>query len=88
MDTWTVALTPDVEAELDDVPADLHDTALALLDSLREDRFPPDHVKLVGHNDLYRLRLDGWRIVYRVNLRRRQVKIRRIRPRGVVYRGL
>ena len=88
MDTWTVGLPPDVDAELDELPEDLHDAALALLDALREDLFPPDHVKLVGHNDLDRVPLDGWRVVYRVNLRRRLVKIRRIRPRGVVYRGL
>ena len=59
MDTWTVALPPEVDAELDELPEDLHDAALALLDSLRDDPFPPDHVKLVGDNDLLPPAL-GW----------------------------
>ena len=89
MDThWTVELRRSADAELDTLPGNLLEAALEMIASFQDDPFPPDHVKLEGYNDLYRVRLDGWRIVYRVNPRRRIVRIERIRARGEVYKGL
>lgn len=84
MDThWTVELRRSANAELDTLPRNLLEAALEAIASLQDDPFPPDHVKLERYNDLYRLRLDGWRIIYRVNARRRIVRVERIRARGV-----
>ena len=89
MDThWAVELRRSADAELDALSRNLQEAALEAIPSLQEDPFPPDHVKMEGYNDLYRLRLDGWRIVYRVNTRRRIVRVERIRARGVAYKGL
>jgi len=70
------------------LPRNLLAAALEAIASFQDDSFPPDHVKLEGHNDLYRVRLDGWRIVYRVDPRRRIVRVERIRARGAAYKGL
>ena len=88
MGTWIVDLPRNVEAQLRELPEKLLPAALAFVESLAEDPFPPDALKLAGYNDLYRIHLDGWRILYRVNRRQRRVRIERIRPRGVAYLGL
>jgi mRNA-degrading endonuclease RelE of RelBE toxin-antitoxin system len=85
---WTVELRRSADAELDALPRNLLEAALEMIASFQDDPFPPDHVKLERCNDLYRVRLDGWRIVYRVNPRRRIVHIERIRARGEAYKGL
>ena len=75
MDTpWTVELRRSADAELDALPRNLLETALEMIASFQDDPFPPDHVKLEGHNDLHRVRLDVWRIVYQVNQRRKIVR--------------
>ena len=84
---WTVEFLPSAERELDTLPRLLRGAALDLILSFEDDPFPPDHLKLEGDNDLYRVRVDGWRIVYRVNPRRRRVRVERIRQRAVAYKG-
>lgn len=90
MDThpWTVEVLSRAEVEIKDLPGRLRREALELLQGFEENPFPPDSVPLVGHAGLYRVRLEGYRILYRVSVKRRQVLVIRVRPRSVAYRGL
>ncbi len=55
---------------------------------LEEDPRPHDAVELRGHRDYYRVRFEGYRVVYRVSDSRRRVAVLRIRRRDQAYRGL
>ena len=85
---WNVQLLPDAAKELGEVPRNLQKAAVEQIASFEEDPFPPDSLKLRGWNDLYRIRLDGWRIVYQVNARRKSVLVLRVPSRARVYVGL
>ena len=70
---WTVIILPDAEYDLRSLPRNIHDAATGLILSLAEDPFPPGYRQLEGWPELYRVRIDGWRLIYAVsseNLRR------------------
>ncbi|MBM3788272.1 MAG: type II toxin-antitoxin system RelE/ParE family toxin [Acidobacteria bacterium] len=61
----------------------------ALIELLLEEPIPDGAVRMRRYNNVYRLRLGtaNYRLVYRVDRRRRMIEIFRIRPRGTVCRG-
>jgi mRNA-degrading endonuclease RelE of RelBE toxin-antitoxin system len=81
-----IEILPRASGELKTLPDKLQREAIAAIDSLADDPHPTDSVKLRGRNDHYRLRLDGYRIVYRV--RPGKILITRVARRGIVYQGL
>jgi mRNA interferase RelE/StbE len=81
-----VEILPSARSELKSLPSKLLTEAIAAIEALADDPFPPDAVKLRGHNDYYRLRIASYRIVYRV--RPRRILITRVASRANVYRGL
>lgn len=63
-------------------PESLRQVILAALLALRDDPMPPESElqrELAGR---FRLKIDGWRILYKVNETDRIVTILAIRPRG------
>ena len=85
---WTVRLTRSAEREFTELPEKLLLEADEIIESLADDPRPPDSILMTGFMNLHRIRLEGYRIVYRVNEKRQTVLIDRIRPRPVAYRGL
>ena len=85
---WKVSVAEEADAEISELEPEFREAILAVVESFSEAPFPPDAIHLKGTNDLYRIRLDGYRIVYRVNRRRRTVRVERVRRRSVAYRGL
>lgn len=87
---WRVSLVRDAKAELDALTGRRREEALDVLTDLSEDPFPPGAVPLRRNNWLWRLRFDSerWRMIYRVDERKRTVAVVRIRPRGTAYKGL
>jgi mRNA interferase RelE/StbE len=53
--------------------------------ALADDPRPPGCLKLVGHKDLWRVRMGDWRIVYRIEDGRLVVLVVTVAPRGGVY---
>lgn len=49
---------------------------------------PPGHKKLTGHENLYRIRVGEWRIIYAIENDRLIVLVLEISPRGGAYRNL
>jgi mRNA interferase RelE/StbE len=58
------------------------------LDTLGENPRPHGYSKLKGHDDLYRVRVGEWRIVYAIEDDRLVVLVIEIGPRGSVYQGM
>ncbi len=56
------------------------------IESLSHDPRPPGSQKLRGERDLWRIRVGDYRVVYRVDDRKRVVDVVRIRHRRDVYR--
>lgn len=67
-------------------PEDLLEIIERLRD-LREDPYPGDAAELRGHPGYFRLRVGGYRIIYRVSQSRDLVYIGKIGPRKTIYRG-
>lgn len=49
---------------------------------------PPGRKKLMGHEELYRIRIGSWRVVYQVDDATQTVTVLRVGRRGDVYRHL
>ena len=58
------------------------------IDALAEDPRPPGCVKLTGQENLWRVRVGDWRIIYEVHDDRRVVIILIVAHRRESYRGL
>lgn len=85
---WEVVLTRQAERALRRLPRPLLQRLDHALAALAENPAPPDCKKLVGHPDLYRVRVGDWRIVYTLQAQHLVVLVIRIAPRGEVYRHL
>jgi mRNA interferase RelE/StbE len=85
---YTVAYAPKAARELsriDKVPA----TRIAdAVDKLGVNPFPPGHRKLVGYDDLWRIRVGNYRVVYTVDHGELTVLALRVAHRSTVYRDL
>jgi mRNA interferase RelE/StbE len=71
---------------LDHMPSDVRHRVVLKFESLEDDPRPPDAVKLVGVEGLYRVRVGDWRIVYAIRDCELVVVVIRIGHRREVYR--
>jgi mRNA interferase RelE/StbE len=85
---WRVRLTNQARRQLHKLPDRVQDDVLEILDQMSEDPFPPGSIQLRGWNDRHRIRVNGYRMVYRVNRMRRTVLVTRVLHRPVAYEGL
>ena len=83
---YTVRMEARVRKTLDRLPADLYGRMMRKLESLQENPRPVGVEKLAGPEDLYRVRVGDWRIVYAVRDRELVVIVIRIGHRREVYR--
>ena len=85
---WEVKLLSAALADLRNLPAKLRGLAWDIVTDLRFDPYPPGAEQLRHFEDYWRIRLDGYRIIYRISEQRKAVVVERIAPRGIVYEGL
>lgn len=76
------------EKTLRRLPRDLLRRIAQAISELAEDPRPSGCVKLIGHGNMYRIRVGDWRISYAVEEERLVILILRIAPRGSAYRNL
>ena len=86
MDSYRIKFKPTVEKDFTHLPQSVIVKALARIETLPDNPFPPDTKKLKGSQRLYRIRLGDYRIVYEVDAKIRQIMIHYIRHRKDVYR--
>ena len=85
---WQVILLRDPKKILAKVPGDLCRRLLTALHELEVDPRPAGCKKLRGHEDLYRLHVGDWRVIYAVKDAALIVLVVEVAPRGGAYKSL
>lgn len=70
------------------LPAELQRRLKSKIDSLADEPWPRDSVKIQGTKDVYRLRVGDYRVVYQVFQEAETILIARVAHRRDVYRNL
>lgn len=83
---WEVLLSRQAEKVMRRLPLDLLQRIDRAILALAEEPRPPGCKKLVGYDNLYRLRVGDWRISYAVEDEQLIVLILEVAPRGGAYR--
>jgi mRNA interferase RelE/StbE len=88
MASYRVILKPAVGKDLRPLPKSVIARVLKQIETLKDEPFPLQSVKLEGGEQLYRLRVGDYRIVYGVDKAAKQVTVHYVRHRREVYRKL
>ena len=85
---WTVILDRQPAKIIGRLPRDLPRRIDDVLTKLATDPRPAGGIKLRGYENLYRVRVGDWRIIYAIEADRLIILIIEIAPRGDAYRNL
>jgi len=88
MASYKVILKPSVEKDLRSLPPAILKRVFKRIEALEDDPRPHGSLKLAGAEQLYRIRVGEYRIVYTVDSDSRQVIVYYVRHRRDVYRSL
>ena len=83
---YQLIIKPSAEKQLDGLPANIRRRVVAALEDLRHDPRPPGCVKLT-RDDLWRIRVGVYRVVYQIRDVELIILVVRIAHRKDVYRG-
>ena len=86
MATHRVVLKPSVEKDLRQLPKSMVARIMKRIGALSDDPFPDQSIKVAGTEQLYRIRIGDYRVVYGVDKADRQVIVHYVRHRREVYR--
>ena len=87
MKRYRIELKSSAAKSLDKLPVDLQKRIVRAMDVLSDNPRPAGVVKMVGDDDLWRLRVGDFRIVYEIHDDVLLVLVLRIGHRREVYRG-
>jgi len=85
---WTVIVPYRAEKMLRRVPADFRPRIKKAIDDLADEPRPHGCKKLTGYDDLYRLRVGDWRIIYAIEDDRLIIVVATLAQRDTAYRDL
>jgi len=88
MSSWQIEFDRPAKKALNRMPANLRRRILAATYRLVEDPIPFGSIKLVGYENLYRIRVGDWRVLYSIEHGRLLILIVDVGPRGRIYRNL
>lgn len=86
MPDFTLQFARSARKELESLPAGVVRRILPRIESLIDDRRPPGCKKLVGTNDLWRIRIGDYRVIYSIGESILAIEIIAVRHRGDAYR--
>ena len=86
MESYKVVLKPSVEKDLRSLPASVVARVLKVIEELRDEPIQRQSIKLAGAEELYRIRVGNYRVIYGVEKNNKQVIIHYIRHRQHAYR--
>ena len=84
----SIEFKPSVEKDLRRLPQSLLARVMRRLESLRAEPLPPQAAKIVGSEQLYRLRVGDYRVIYEFDRLERRVVVHYVRHRRAAYREL
>ena len=88
MASYNVVSKPSVEKDLRSLPKSTIVRVMKQIDGLGHDPLPRQAVKLEGGEDLFRIRVGDYRVIYGVDRAAKQVTIHHVRHRREAYRRL
>ena len=83
---YRIEVTKSAERDLRDLPTDVAKRVVARIASLAENPCPNGVKKLAGMDDLYRIRVGDYRIIYEIRDAAILITVVRVRHRGTAYR--
>ena len=86
MGSYRVAFRPSAERELRKLPRTVIAEVSTLVGEFAESPYTRNSEKLSGGENLFRVRIGDYRVVYQVDLKNRLITIFRVRHRKDVYR--
>ena len=86
MASYNILLKPSVERDLRSLPKTVIARVMRQIESLEDEPVPRHSVKLVGAEQLYRIRVGDYRIVYEIDKEVKQILIHYVRHRREAYR--
>jgi len=84
---WQVIVTRKAERRMRRLPRNLIKRLQKAIDSLGDDPRPPGYKKLIGE-ELYRIRVGNWRVIYAIEDDQLIVLVVTVAPRGSAYRNV
>jgi mRNA interferase RelE/StbE len=88
MVSYKLVIKPSVEKDLRPLPKLAKMRLLAQMDELTTNPFPNGSLKLAGAEQLYRVRVGVYRVIYAVEVDTKTVTVHYARHRREAYRGL
>ncbi|MGB7621817.1 MAG: type II toxin-antitoxin system RelE/ParE family toxin [Terriglobia bacterium] len=88
MAAYELIVKPSVEKDLRGLPKPMVKRLLERMDQLKEAPFARQALKLAGSQNLYRVRVGDYRIIYAVDVTAKVITIHYVRHRGEAYRSL
>lgn len=85
---WQIVVRRKAKRVLVRLPVDLQDRMVQAIDSLAQNPRPSQSKRLKGTEDLYRIRVGSWRIIYTIQDEQLLILIITIAPRGQVYKNV
>jgi mRNA interferase RelE/StbE len=86
MEKCQIEFRRSAEKDLERIDQQLLSRIFAAINELAEDPFPSGFRKLVGGDQIYRIRVGDYRVIYRFTAENRLITIERVRHRREVYR--
>ena len=86
MARYSLEITRTAEKQLRRLPADARRRVAHAMLALAGDPCPPGSRKLIGHEDIFRIRVGVYRIIYSVSQRRLVIILLKIGHRKDIYR--
>jgi mRNA interferase RelE/StbE len=86
MASYNIVFKPSVEKDLRFLPKSVIVRVLRQIEALRKNPLPRHSVKLAGAEQLYRIRVGDYRVVYAVDKEPQEIMVHHIRHRREVYR--
>ncbi|MEW6529453.1 MAG: type II toxin-antitoxin system RelE/ParE family toxin [Thermodesulfobacteriota bacterium] len=86
MAPYKVLLKPSVEKDLRTLPQQIVARVIRHIEELGETPFPRQSTKLIGAEQLFRIRVGHYRMIYSVDNEKKQVLVHYVRHRREAYR--
>ena len=88
MRSYKVIFKPSVEKDLRSLPQEVVKRILKRIEALKNDPIPRQSVKLSGAEQLWRIRVGEYRVIFGIDKAYLQVVVHHVRHRREVYRHI
>ena len=84
---WQIIIHRKAEKTLKRLSGEILERMRQAVRSLSENPRPKGYKKILGHDNLYRIRVGDWRIIYAIENEKMIVLVLEVAPRGRVYQN-